>query len=210
MSSKNYDYYFGKEYGISLFKSSEKISKSKYILYKENSYSSITYLISSFYTIYNLNNNKLMYLSIYFSFISFFLGIFSFLWWASQRKRIHLYDVILYSNLIPTIGFYEITYFNPTMEFQSISILVYYLFLIDYLYKSNMHNKIKYINTTSSIFTSLVLIYYKNYLNFIILCFSILFKICDTYKIIDYRFFGSGTSWFHILSGISNCLFFNK
>ena len=76
---------FGKELSTSVFKTSEKISKSKYVLYKFNTYSSLAYLFTSIYMF--LNVESLFIITYIGCIISLLLTFASFFWWASQRKK---------------------------------------------------------------------------------------------------------------------------
>lgn len=111
MSSKIYNI-FGKEESISLFKTQELKSDNIYVYYYQNSISSFVFFIPAIY----LNLYSESFIDIYISIQLHLMGIISFLWWACQRKYIHYFDIILYSNLISISGLYLLNNHNIISE----------------------------------------------------------------------------------------------
>ena len=99
MDNQYYDLFFGKKTTESIYPSTEhKEIESKWVLYRFNSVSSIAYITNAIIILHFTNSFYLInYLG---SFISLFLGIASFFWWASQRDLIQRIDIALYSSLI--------------------------------------------------------------------------------------------------------------
>lgn len=196
---------FGPPEEFSIFKTQETKINTKFIYYYENSISSIAYLFTAIYLLYNFKKNNKFNIENTIIIINLFLISFiSFLWWASQRKYIHQIDIVLYSNLIILIGLYTLLKKHIISQLEFITIFTIFLCFIIFLVKTNNHKLIKPINIISGIVSGYSLIMFtKNYMILFIFILSILFKLNDTFNNnlnISYYVLISGTAWFHILS----------
>ena len=179
----------------SLFKSQEKKHNSN-ILYPFNSYTSIFYLI----IIFPLMKQNIEIFDIIGLFIVTCLSISSLLWWGYKNKYVQIIDIISYSLLIFYIGFYYLDKNKNILD-----IFLYLIFIIVFISITNIE-LIKFINIGGGIFSLIVVCYYiksiEEIFGLFLLILSLLYKITDSFDIIDYNKhnIGSGTGWFHILS----------
>ncbi len=184
--------------GKSLFNTQEIKSTNSDIQYYQNSISSFSYLLSSYYLILFTNCNLI---NSYIIFLLFSMSIVSYLWWAKQKKIIHIFDIFLYSCLILTIGLYTKVISN---EYQQQQFFIYsglFIFSLIILINFNFINLIKFINILSGIF-SFIILYKNNYLYVLsIFSISVLFKFIDSSGLFKLTFI-SGTAMFHILSAL--------
>ena len=209
----NYDKIFGTEIGVSIYESCEKLSDSKLVKYKFNTYSSIAYLLTAFY-LYNNGINLFLINNIGVA-ISFLLGIASFFWWASKRENVQKIDIGLYSALILWMGVYAWCklYSNRENEISIVFILIMIYFTYNVCIEKYKKKIITIFNILSFLFSVSILIYiaessqiYNLYpaINFIIMGFNL--KFADTFKVLNPEIIGSGTGWFHILTALGVAL----
>jgi hypothetical protein len=197
MSSNIYNI-FGKEESISLFKTQELKSDNIYVYYYQNSISSFVFFIPAIF----LNLYCKSFIDIYISIQLHLMSIISFFWWACQRKYIHYFDIILYSNLISISGLYLLNTYNIISEFSFFYYNFNFVLLILILIHFNLFYYIKIINILSSLFSVYNLIFFNYYKTFTFLIFGLISKLMDTYIKINICKKISGTAIFHIMTGI--------
>ena len=207
--NKFYDTCLGKKRDISIYPSQEKDSNNNCVIYEFNSYSSISYIINSLIIYYY--TTQFFYISYIGSILSFLLGIASFLWWASQREFIQKIDIALYSTLILWPGMYGLSIIYNNYEFEISSIFIFIIsfsniFILTYGINCKV---ISILNVICFIFSviiisTLITPYNINYIlvgiNSNVLGF--LLKFSDTYKVLNPKYCGAGTGWFHILTAL--------
>lgn len=203
--NKIYDFLFGTEYGKSVFTSQESKLNNCFILYKHNTLSSISYIISGIYIKYFTKSYPLISYTISNNLI--FLGIISSLWWATQRLSIQLIDIGLYSTMLSTIGFYSLAiYLNQDKNINNIYILTTILFNLYPVFSKLKY--IKLINILSCLFSVISLLFIINKspiyssIGLFITLLSLIFKLNDSFNFLDYKLPISGTAIFHWLSGL--------
>ena len=184
----------------------KKKSDSRYVLYKQGAYSSITYISAGLY-IY-LSIEKYYFISYILSVDLLILGIASFLWWATQNKGAHRLDITLYSSLLYFIGFFTLIVLYPIFELDLslVFILVTLVFFITV--KPDDKSMIQTLNF-SSVLISLSLLYLTSgdankdmLLSGLVLgIIGFCFKFADSSKKLPKMIVG--TAWFHFLSSIS-------
>lgn len=174
----------------SLFKTSEN-RKNSILLYPQNSLSSVFYILLGL-LIFKKDN--------FFGIIQIILGIVSFLWWGCQNKYIQIFDIILYSYtiLFPTL---YILMKNDNIIYKTyICISIFFMLLIYFFLNFKKSNIIKIINVICFIISSYFILKYKNKFIFSFFLIAILFKFNDTFNILKFNNYLSGTAIFHILS----------
>ena len=225
MDNQYYDLFFGTKTTESIYPSTEhKEIESKWVLYRFNSVSSIAYITNAIIILYFTNSFYLInYLG---SFISLFLGIASFFWWASQRDLIQRIDIALYSSLIFWPGTIKLCQDNEDIEFTITSIyFVLTGFLLYIFYDNEINvtclkcngysisinkNNITFLNLIGIIFSMYNIISIEIhkwlYMKIIIIFLTVLgfvLKLSDTYKILPSKICGSGTGWFHLFTALT-------
>jgi hypothetical protein len=206
----NYDKLFGQELGVSVFPTNEKKSNdSCYVLYKFNTYSSLAYLYTSYYYLYYVNS--LLKITSIGVVVAACLTVASVFWWACQRKSIQKIDITLYSALIIWFGFYCLCYLKPEYE-ELISCFYLVLVTVFGYFVCNDYLTARFVSIINafSFFSSLCILFaiiiyreqYKIISPLIITVLGFLFKLIDTFNIVNINYLGSGTGWFHIFTAV--------
>ena len=172
-----------------------------------NSHSSIFLFYIGVYSLYEINDNTQYYYACYLFGIShIFLGISSYLWWASNLNNIHIIDNLCMELIINSISVLGWTTIFPSYElyFIFLSILYFIIHAIDFKKAYLVELSINFL--VSSVLTS----YYNGNGNQYIFFIGSLFSFGGLIPKAGSIFsnFRLGTSIFHIMESVGLFMYY--
>lgn len=186
---------------------SEEPYNDNFIVRPFNSHSSIFLFYGGLYTLVHYDyTNKYYYACYLFSISQMFMGIVSYLWWASNLNNIHMIDNLCMELIVNSISVLVWTTIFPEYELFFIGLSLLYL-LFHYIYFSNAR-----LFELSIIFVggSLLTTYYNGNGDYISFSIGSIFSIGGLIpKILDrVNRFQLGTSLFHFMEAFGFVMFY--
>lgn len=186
---------------------SEEPYNDNFIVRPFNSHSSIFLFYGGLYTLVHYDyTNKYYYACYLFSISQMFMGIVSYLWWASNLNNIHMIDNLCMELIVNSISVLVWTTIFPEYELFFIGLSLFY-FLFHYIYFSNAR-----LFELSIIFIggSLLTTYYNGNGDYMCFFTGSIFSIGGLIpKILDrVNRFQLGTSLFHFMEAFGFVMFY--
>lgn len=186
---------------------SEKPLNSRFIVRPMNSHSSIYLFHVGIYSLLILNENtKYYHACLLFSVSQIFMGIISYLWWASNLNNIHLIDNLCMEFIVNSISTLVWTTIFPTYELYFVYLSILYFILHLFCFKNARLVELSIIFFMGSILSS----YYNGngeqyyfFIGTLLTLGGLVPKIADRENRFEF-----GTSFFHFMEAYGFLMFY--